>query len=153
MGPVEILYCWQALLIAVVATGITQLVKTILDVVWGFRDPTPTASMADAKKLGEQIRKRKVIVNRFVLPMTPILVGALFAIVVPAQPEILREYVNTHGLADSWKVYLIYAAWGGACGQFADYGFSKIKAALGISSPKPETPSTPPPDPGQPTER
>lgn len=147
MGPIEILYCWQALLIAVAATGITQLVKTILDVTWGARHPQPTPSMADAKKLGELLRRRNLIVNRFVLPMTPIFVGALMAVVIPAQPDVLRAYVREHGLADSWSSYMIYGLWGAACGQFSAYGFDRVKAALGMES-KPSDP-----DPGSTTNR
>jgi hypothetical protein len=141
MGPIEILYCWQALLIAVAATGITQLVKTILDVTWGARHPTSTPSMSDAKKLGEELRKRSIIVNRFILPMTPILVGALLAIVIPAQPDVLIQYVRDNGHENSWKVYMIYALWGGACGQFSSYGFDRVKTALGVGAKPPESDS------------
>lgn len=164
MNPIEILYSWQAVLIAVAATGITQLVKTLVDIWWGsrvlkrastpppaaepkpitppagpYRTPTPPAVKPSAVAVGKEQRKRSVIINRLVLPMTPIVVGALFAVLVPARPEVIMEYVTTHEVG--WTKYLIFAAWGAACGQFADYLWSKVKATFdtmrGGASPAP----------------
>ena len=142
MGPIELLYCWQALLIAIVATGITQLIKTIVDVAWGATHPIPTPAMADAKKLGEELRKKNLIMNRFVMPMAPILVGAVAALLVPIYPDELHTYIDTHAISGTSRA-MVLALWGGACGQFADYGFSKVKAALGDFRARRE--STPPP--------
>jgi hypothetical protein len=143
MGPLELLYSWQALLVAVAATGVTQLVKTILDVAWGHVDTTPTPTMKDAKVVGAELRRRSIILNRFVMPMTPILTGAVMAMVVPIRPDQLLEYITTHHIAGTGAM-LVYASWGAACGQFADYGFSKVKAALGDVRTK-RASSTPPP--------
>lgn len=145
MGPLELLYSWQALLIAVAATGVTQLVKTILDVVWGHIDAQPTPTMKAKQATGAELRRRSIILNRFVMPMTPILTGAVMAMVVPARPDALLEYITTHHIAGTGAM-LIYASWGAACGQFADYGFSKVKSALGDIKTKRE--STPPPAAG-----
>jgi hypothetical protein len=78
--------------------------------------------------VGHDLRKRSVIVNRLVLPMTPIVVGALFAILVPARPDVINTYVEAHEVG--WAKYLIFAAWGAACGQFADYLWSKVKSTF-----------------------
>jgi len=129
MNPLELLYSWQALLIAVAATGITQLVKTVIDIVWGHKDAQPTPTAKDAKRVGEALRKRSVIVNRLVLPMTPIWTGALMAVLIPIRPEVVTEYVTTQHIEGFGRL-LVFAAWGAACGQFADYGFNKIKATL-----------------------
>lgn len=129
MNPLELLYSWQALLIAVAATGITQLVKTVIDIAWGHKDAEPTPTTKDAKRVGEARRKRSVIVNRLVLPMTPIWTGALMAVLIPIRPEAITEYVEAQHI-EGWARLLVFAAWGAACGQFADYGFNKIKATL-----------------------
>ena len=129
MNPLELLYSWQALLIAVAATGITQLVKTVIDIAWGHKDAEPTPTTKDALRVGEARRKRSVVVNRLVLPMTPIWTGALMAILVPIRPEAVMEYVTSQNIEGVGRL-LVFAAWGAACGQFADYGFNKIKATL-----------------------
>lgn len=129
MNPLDLLYSWQAVLIAIAATGVTQLIKTVLDVVWGHKDAQPTPTVKDAKKVGEARRKRSLIVNRLVLPMAPIWTGALMASVIPIRPEALVEYITAQHI-EGWGRILVFAAWGAACGQFADYGFSKVKAAL-----------------------
>jgi hypothetical protein len=125
MNPLDLIYSWQALLLAAAATGITQLVKTSFDVAKGGKQP----SMSDAKKAGEEQRRKSVILNRFVLPMTPILVGFLFAMVVPVRPEALIEYVAEH-VSEVWQQYLVYGSWGAACGQFSSYTYDKVREAL-----------------------
>jgi hypothetical protein len=129
MNPLELLYSWQALLIAIAATGITQLVKTVIDVAWGHKDAEPTPTMKDAKRVGEALRKRNLIINRLVLPMTPIWTGALMAVLIPIRPEAIITYIAEQHIEGAGRL-LVFAAWGAACGQFADYGFNKVKAAL-----------------------
>lgn len=130
MSPLDLLYSWQALMVAIVATGITQLLKTILDVTLGKAAPESTPGIKEMAKVGMDKRKSNVVVNRFVLPMAPILVGFIYAMLVPIRPEALIEYVTAH-VPEVWQQYLVFGSWGAACGQFADYGFSKVKSALG----------------------
>lgn len=125
MGPIDILYCWEALLCAATCTGMTQLVKTIIDVATGNAAEAATPTVKDMVKVGKALRQRNIIVNRFVLPMTPIAVGALYALLVPARPAAILEYVAEHNIG--WTAYLVYAAWGASCGQFADYIWTKVK--------------------------
>lgn len=126
-NPLELLYSWQAMLVAVAATGITQLVKTLIDVLWG-RSTSP-ANVAESAKAGAEARKRGILINRFILPMTPIFVGAFMAMVVPIRPDPVIAYVVTHGISGVGK-FMVYAAWGAACGQFASHLFDKIKGLL-----------------------
>lgn len=111
MGPLEMMYGWQALLCAVACVGVTQAVKTILDLTMG---------------------KEKRQANRWlcyvVLPMTPILVGALYGGLVPLRPEVLHEYVAEHA-PGAWS-YVAFAAWGAACGQFSTMLHQKLKDFL-----------------------
>lgn len=159
MNPIEILYSWQAVLVAVAATGITQLVKTVIDIWWGSRAikkgsiPPPPPAKGEGpyrtaspppkpRAVGVDLRKRSVIVNRLILPMTPIVVGALFAILVPARPDVINTYVETHEVG--WTKYLIFAAWGAACGQFADYLWSKVKSTFDTMRANQPAPATAP---------
>lgn len=144
MGPLDSLFCWQALLIALMASGTTQLTKSIIDVVWGLNHETPTPTMADALKLGGALRRNTLIINRLVLPATPILAGFLFAAIVPMRPENLSHYVESHSVA-AWQAFFIYGSWGAACGQFADYGVSKVKDFLGARRDIRATTTPPPP--------
>ena len=112
MGPLDLLYCWQALLCAVACTGTAQLAKTVLDLLWpGGRDA----------------RRANRWISRVFLPLMPIVAGVAYAVVVPARPEVLTAYVEAMEAGGGW---LVYAAWGGACGQFADYGYAKVTKAL-----------------------
>lgn len=100
MNPLEMMYSWQALLCAAACVSLTKLVKTVLDL-----------------SMGKEKRKANRWVTKLVLPMTPVIVGLVYAIVVPLRPEILLSYAETH-LSGVW-LYLGYAGWGAACGQFS----------------------------------
>jgi hypothetical protein len=112
MNPLDLIYCWQALLVAVACVGITQLAKTLID-----------------STMGKERRKDSVVLTRFVLPMMPIVVGVLVAVLIPVRPEVLIDYVSAR-VNNTWGELSTYALWGGACGQFADYTFTKAKAAF-----------------------
>lgn len=146
MGPLDSLFCWQALLIALMASGMTQLTKSVIDVVWGLRHETPTPTVADALKLGGALRRNTLIINRLLLPSVPILAGFLFAAFVPMRPDNLTHYVESHEIV-SWQAHLIFGSWGAACGQFADYGVSKVKDFLGTRREIRATSVPPPPTP------
>jgi len=107
MGPLEMMYGWQALLCATACVGVTKLVKTILDLVVG------------AKK-----RKANRWLSKLVMPLTPIIIGAAYAALVPLRPEVLHEYVAAHAQG-VWE-YFAFAGWGAACGQFATMLHSKL---------------------------
>jgi hypothetical protein len=128
VGPLEILFSWQALLVVSGAVGLTQLVKTVYDVRMGQASPIDTPTLRTAAKVGKALRKGNVWMDRFVLPMCPIVFGACLAMLIPARPDPVVDYVKAHEIGKSSM--LIYAAWGAVCGQFADYLFAKVKTAL-----------------------
>ena len=114
LGPLEVLYCWQSVLLAIGVATATHGVKRLFDVFAG----------------GKEARKKKIIINRLILPATPILLGAIGAAVVPILPEALIAYSTLHGLV-GFKLVLVNAGYGAAVGQFADYvwhRFSGIQA-------------------------
>jgi hypothetical protein len=85
MNPIEILYSWQALLVAITASGLTQLIKTIYDISKGRQvlkkistpPPAPTekpVGYRDSAKpaaVGKEVRQSNVWLNRVVLPVIP----------------------------------------------------------------------------------
>lgn len=135
LNPIEILYSWQAILIAVAATGITQLIKTVVDITVGKKALSRLQAAAPDLVLdmppgavGKEKRQDNVWINRLLLPMAPIAVGAVFAVVVPARPDVIVAYVTAHEVG--WTQYLIYAAWGAACGQFSSYVYDRVMEAV-----------------------
>jgi len=109
LGPLEVLYCWQSCLLAVGVASSTHGVKALLDVLVG----------------GKAARKKRIVINRLVLPATPIVLGAVGAVVVPLHPEALIAYASLHGLVGV-KLMLVNAGYGAAVGQFADYMWHRI---------------------------
>lgn len=149
-SPISIMYSWQAVFVAITCVGITKLVKTIIDSVlrakahkmavedkakvekmaakMGYREQAkPQKAKSEAHYYALLMRKNSVWMNRFVLPLTPIIIGVLVAAFVPIHPEMLIEYLDEN-VSDWWGRTSVFALWGGACGQFADYIFSKVKA-------------------------
>jgi hypothetical protein len=143
-NPLEILFSWQAILVAIGAAGLTQLVKTIYDVRKGqvvsaslppppplvegsvAAPAVPLVMIRAAAKVGK--KSRSVLIDRIILPMCPIVFGMGLAMLIPARPDPIVEYVKLHEIGKS--ALLIYAAWGAVCGQFADYIFVKVKKKL-----------------------
>jgi len=124
VNPIEVLYCWQALLIAGLAAGTTQLVKTLYDIRRGTKSIIETPTVKDAVKVGKMLRKdNDAIINRVVLPACPIFFGACYAMLIPARPDVIMAYIAAHHIGAS--AYFIYAGWGAACGQVADHVVSK----------------------------
>lgn len=111
-NPIELLYSWQALLLAGLVMGLTQFIKTVIDL-----------------KISKEARKNNPVLNTLIMPALNPLFGFLIAMVIPARPEVLIEYATTHVLVQ-WESLLVFGAWGAAVGQFADYIFSKVKTAM-----------------------
>lgn len=146
MGPLELLYGWQALLCAAACTGTAHLVKTIIDMVHDakakklneeaqakLRDSVPPGGAfrisGKPPTLGTLKRKQSLIITRIILPMTPIVVGMVYANAVPFLPEQLTEWLAANDVP-TWQVMLGKAAWGGACGQFSNYLYDRIKKTM-----------------------
>lgn len=106
IGAIEVLFTWQALMLAVIVTGCTYGVKALLDVVAG----------------GTEKRKKNVFLTRLLLPAVPVVLGALGGAFIPIQPQVLIDYATERGV-DLWAVG---APWGFVIGIFSDYLYSKI---------------------------
>lgn len=112
LGPLSMMYSWQSLLCATAAVSMTTLLKRILD-----------ASMGDKK------RKSNKWITQVLLPSIPVLIGALYAMLIPLRPEALMAYADLH--LDSWYWELLgYGGWGAACGQFSSFLHGKTKDFL-----------------------
>jgi len=124
MNPIEVLYCWQALLIAGLAAAMTQVVKTLYDIRRGKRSVIETPTVKEAVKVGKMLRKdNDTIIDRVVLPACPIVFGACLAAIIPARPDVIMAYITTHHVGTS--AIFIYMGWGAACGQVADHVVGK----------------------------
>lgn len=117
LGPLSLMYSWQALLCATACVGITRMVKTAIDL-----------------KMGKEKRKEKRWLNHFVLPMVPIMIGLLYGALVPLRPEVLIEYTAQH-ITSPWLTALAGGAWGAACGQFSTMLHQKLKDFLTAANP------------------
>ena len=70
------LYCWQALLLAVVVNALSQGVKVGID--QAFK--------------GKENRQKNGWVSNFLLPGVPLVLGAVMGAVIPIQPDRLVEF-------------------------------------------------------------
>ena len=124
MNPLEILYSWQSLFLAIVIAGITQSVKHGVDIYLESRQGD-----SPDRKTGREIRQQNALVNNTLLPLFPLFLGALFGAFLPIQPEPLVLYVTTHHSSSA-----VYAMWGASVGQFADYIFQRAKKLLEVTT-------------------
>lgn len=135
MNPLDILYAWQSALLAVVIVGITQGAKAGIEAYLLLKNRGTT-------KTGKELRGEITLIDRAILPLVPLVTGALIGAFVPMRPEVLVQYVNEHGGGSR----LAYAMWGAAIGQFSDYLYQRFKRMLPA---QPATPSTPPATPSE----
>lgn len=135
MNPLDILYAWQSALLAVVIVGLTQAVKAGIEAYLLIKN-------AGTTKTGKELRGEVAVIDRAVLPLVPLVSGALMGAFVPVRPEVLVQYVTEHGGGSR----LAYAMWGAAIGQFSDYLYQRFKRMLPA---QPATPSIPPASPSE----
>jgi hypothetical protein len=150
-NPVEIMYSWQALVIAGIASGLTQFVKTAIDLALGnkkteARRPSlprmagnrvpallPPPTIKGAIQEGKQHRSHIKWLDGFLLPALPPLFGFIVAAVLPVYPEALQVYIDLMTEKQVLAVgmaWTITGPWGAACGQLADYVVSKAKRTM-----------------------
>lgn len=111
MGPLDILYSWQAILCALASNAGTQLLKSILDL-----------------KMSKEKRNASKRIH-ILLQVSPLILGAVYAMIIPWLPEPMLDYLADHDF-QGHRVLLGRAAWGAACGQFAAFIFDKVKGML-----------------------
>lgn len=126
MNPLDILYAWQSALLAVVIVGLTQAVKAGIEAYLLIKN-------AGTPKTGKELRGEVAVIDRAVLPLVPLVSGALMGAFVPVRPEVLVQYVTEHGGGSR----LAYAMWGAAIGQFSDYLYQRFKRMLPAQPPAP----------------
>ena len=113
LGPLDVLYCWQSVLLAVGVSALTHVVKGGIDVGLG----------------GKAERRRAMWANRVVLPLTPIVLGALGAVLVPLLPPVLVQYLTDQRIHGA-QYWMSLAAYGGAVGQFSDYVWHRFSGVF-----------------------
>lgn len=133
MDPLELLYSWQALLCAVACATITSNVKALKDLLYARR--------VLAGEVTRRSRTVQFVVDKLVMPIVPVTVGALYAIFVPVIPEVLQNHLKVHEVVGTGRI-LALASWGGVCGQFASYTYDRVKDIMRARA-------IPPSDPGE----
>lgn len=136
MNPMDVIYAWQSLVLAVVIVGLTQGLKTTIEAVLIMRNK-------GTKKTGKELRGDIILIDKAILPLFPLITGAVLAVLVPLRPEALATYVTDHAHGSKWA----YAMWGAVIGQFADYLYQRAKRLIPGENPSARSVSTPPTDP------
>lgn len=114
MTPLDLLYSWQSLFLAVVIATMTQSFKHLVE------------GLIERYSGGDGRAKRKAsIANVTLFPMFPLLLGGLIGRFFPIRPEYLVRYVN-----ENHTSMAVYAMWGASIGQFSDYLYQRSKAFL-----------------------
>jgi hypothetical protein len=134
----DVIYAWQSLVLAVVIVGLTQGLKTTIENVLLLRNKGTT-------KTGVELRAEIAMIDKAILPLFPLILGSVLAVIVPMRPEALTTYVTDHAHGSK----MAYAMWGAVIGQFADYLYQRAKRLIPGGDPGRPTP-TPPADPATP---
>jgi branched-subunit amino acid transport protein AzlD len=106
----DIIFSWQALLLAVICVVVMMAVKRLLDYVW-------------------KNRKKNRFMTRIGMPLIHGVVGFLGGVLVPFRPETVIAYVVEHNTGH-W-VWIAYGFWGLIVGGLAgDVLYTKFKKFL-----------------------
>lgn len=124
MNPIEIIFCWQTITVAVIASGMTHFTKRCIDILRGMKDVDGNVDMWEA--IGKELRRDSIVIDDVVLPGCVLFWGAVAAASLRLVPEVVLEYVATH--APGIRGYAIFASWGAVCGFFADAIFMKVRS-------------------------
>lgn len=111
MTPLDILYSWQSLFLAMVVAVMTQVVKTLLE------------DLIERRSGGSGREKRKAsIFNTTLFPLVPLILGGILGRFFPMRPEYLVRYVTENHAST-----LVYVLWGVSIGQLSDYLYQRLK--------------------------
>lgn len=114
MNPLDFLYSWQSLFLAVVISTMTQSFKCLVE------------GLIERYSGGSGSAKRKAsLANTTLLPLFPLLLGGLIGRFLSIRPEYLVRYVN-----DNHASTAVYAMWGASVGQFSDYLYQRAKRIM-----------------------
>lgn len=133
MTPLDLLYSWQSLFLAVVIATMTQSFKKLVE------------GLIERYSGGDGEAKRKAsIANATLLPLFPLLLGGVIGRFLPIHPEYLVRYVNENHTSTA-----VYAMWGASIGQFSDYLYQRAKGLLPRTAPLKAAAPTPKPPGGK----
>jgi hypothetical protein len=111
LGILQILYCWQSLLLSV---GVSVTTSSFKGAILLQAGPDPI---------------REAWAKQVIIPMIPLILGAFAALIFPIRPDILVKEVQASGVAHPW---LVYVAYGAAVGVFADYLFQRVTGMMKV---------------------
>mgnify|MGYP003423595745 CR=1 FL=1 len=83
LSPLEIFYGWQAILLAAVVSGLTQIAKKALERRLAIHSTTGQS--------GEDLRQKSWLLNDLALPLVPLTLGAVLGAVAAQFPTDRRR--------------------------------------------------------------
>ena len=107
IGPMELFFSWQAVLVALATVGVAEVFTRIGD-----------------RLIGKEKRQANWWLSNLAWPAIPVVCGAIVAAVVPLRPGFLEEWATAH--ATGLGAVLLFALWGACCGQFANTIYDKV---------------------------
>lgn len=111
----QVLWCWQAIALACLVSSLTGIVKKGIDYGTGEKD----------------WHKKRFWVKAVVLPLVPLVLGAVLAVVLPLRSTYLYEYIDLlqakHVRVRTW---VVYGSWGATIGVLADYIYQRFVKLL-----------------------
>lgn len=113
LGPLEILYCWQSIVLSCGVHVGTMVLKNAVILLAG----DSKIKLAWAKEVA--------------VPLLPLILGVLSAVYIQLLPDYLTAYIATHDVKAPWRVY---AAYGASIGTFADYIHQRVASTLKIKA-------------------
>lgn len=136
-NPLDLIYSWQALLVAGVGVAAAQLVKTSVDIVWGHVDVAKNGGGTHGPmvkiQVGKKRRQSNPWVTRVFVPAIPLLACAVFVTLIPVHPPVLDLYIEAmdhkHHMP-GWQQSGLVMSWGTLCGQFSSYIFDRTKETI-----------------------
>lgn len=127
MGPLELIFGWQFVLVAMCASATTQFFKTAVNILIGVKEDSD-GKLDYWEAIGRELRRDMPVLNKIVFPTMVVLLGGVIAIIFPVRPEVLHTYAETY--AKGGQAFLLYGLWGCFCGMFSDYAYTRVKEFL-----------------------
>jgi hypothetical protein len=111
LSVMEILYCWQSVILAAGVSVITKSIKNVFIIAAGDDEV------------------KQAWARHVALPIVPLVLGSISAVVFPLHPTALSRYIEQDHVQTPWLVYFCY---GGAVGTFADYMYQRVNGVLKV---------------------
>jgi hypothetical protein len=111
MDLFALLISWETIVMAVFASALTQLTKLVIEIQLAEVKP----DLRTAKRSGADARKLRPVITQVLLPLLPLLFGALFGVLT-------WRAALLHGIDDARSC----VSWGVLSGLIGEYVYSRV---------------------------